>query len=259
MNIKDLINSPIPISSLSFYKARIYKDLGAKDNRLQVRPIPELVGISTDEEENLPKFPCLFSDQVIKGKTEVDFGSESADIVGIISVPDFSYGFVLGLINYSEGNTNQPMSNTYSFNDIKKFLNDRSCLPKDFDSKNIYIQHWNEYIDETGKDQGGLVEFFNNKTGEKFIMLTSGTVFALTKEKIFLRIGKGDSNPTGGKQFSSITMEPASIRVITSSFIVDADNVKLGNHGLHLVGTYGTLIPTAVEGQNYIASQEVTF
>lgn len=238
------------VNKLNFYKARLYKDLGAKDNRLQVRILPEMIDIPTNEEDNLPKFPPFFSNQVYKGKTEKEFGKDAADIVGVIATPDFNYGFILGPVNLMEGNTSQKMSNTYAFSDIKSYLNQVQALPSNFNSDSIVVQNFSVYVDENSKNQDeySLVELFNYKTGDKVIMLTSGVVFVLSKNKIFMRAGVGDSNPMGGKQFSSISVEPNQIKISTPLFQIDADQVKLGQEGYHLVGTLGTVIPTNVGG-----------
>ncbi len=245
-----------PVSELKFYRARLYKDLGVKDNRLQIRIIPHQVDIPKNEEANLPKFPALLSTKVFKGLTEVEDGIAKADIVGVIATEDFNYGFILGPINFFEGNTTQPMTNTYPFNEVKKYLNQISALPDNFESENIQVEHWHTLIGEDDKEYG-LIDLFNKRTGDKITMLTTGVVFVLSKDQIFLRVGAGDSFPMGGKTFSSISMKPGKIKVTTPVFEIDADRVKLGNNNLNVVGTVGTM-PVATGGSPFMGIKNVT-
>lgn len=237
-----------PVNKLLFFKARLYKDLGEKDNRLQVRIIPFQEDIPENEEENLPKFPCFFSNEVYKGKTEKEFGKDQADIVGIIATKNFDYGYILGPINLFEGNTSQKMSNTYPFSEIRDFLNSVNALPKKFNSDSIVIENKRTFMDDN-KNEYSIVELFNYKTGDKMILLTSGIIFILSKDKIYMRAGGNkNTNPTAGKSFSAISIEPNQIIIETPLLKMMADDVKLGDQGYHLVGTLGTVIPVTLQG-----------
>lgn len=247
--------------SLRFYKARIYENMGPKDLRLRVRPLPFLLDIPKAEEKNLPVYPMFFSDQIIKGKTEKDSGSQ-ADIVSILATPDFDKGYVVGLTQNFEGNLEKASNALFDFNAIKNYLSKRSVYPTDFTYDNLTVQHWHENVDKEGKVTGGLLECFNIKTGDKFLMSTQGWLLILTKEKVLIRCGSGSSDPSqamAGKLFSAIEMTPSKIKMSSKTIEFDADAVRLGNRGLKLLGTTAGLIPVSVEGQSFIASQQVTF
>jgi hypothetical protein len=244
--------------NLKLYKARIYKVLGPKDDRLQVRIIPHMVDLPDSELSNLPRFPPFIKGQVIMGKTEVDDGALLADIVYVVATPDFQFGFVLGKTNYFGENTDSPMPDSYDFTQVKKFLTKRKILPDSFDYRNIVVQNWNENYDSDGNMTGGIMEFYNYKTGEKFILLTSGVIFALTQDKIYMRIGAGDSQANTGSKYSAMTMTASSILFKTAgNFTIDAQKVILGKRGMKVLSTSGGLIPFACDGQDISAASNV--
>lgn len=235
-------------TELKIYKARVYKDLGVKDNRLQVRILPHQENIPIEEEENLPIFPCFFSDQVLKFFTEKADGNAKATIIAVVATEDFQIGWILGPLNPTETNSSSQQSNVYPFEEIVKYLNKVQGLPEKWRPENVVVTHYHSYL-ENNSTEYGLIDMYNKVTGDKVTMLTSGVVFVLSRNKILLRCGVGDqTNPMAGKQFSSISIEPHQVKVSTPKFIVDADKVQLGNNGLNVLGTVGGIVPTYAEG-----------
>lgn len=244
--------------NLKLYKAKIYKALGPNDDRLQVRIIPHMVDIPDNELNNLPKYPPFFKGQVVMGKTEVNDGRMLADTVQVVATPDFTQGFILGRTNFFGENSSAKMTDSYDFSQLKKFLTKRKILPDSFEYRNICVQNWNENFDKDGNATGGIIEFYNYKTGEKFIILTSGVIFALTQDKIYMRIGAGDSVPNSGSKYSAMTMTSSKIHFKTAgNFEVDAAKVILGKRGMKLLSTSGGLIPMALDGQDITATSNV--
>jgi hypothetical protein len=243
---------------LQFYKARIYKNVAVGDDRLQVRPIPQLADIT--EVECLPVFPPLQKGKIIRGKTEVEEGPISADLVLIVSTPDFHFGYVIDVLNKFESNDLETkMSDSYDYDSLKTYLNDKQILPSSFSWEDLRFQHWSEEFDDNGETVGGICEFYNFRTGDKFILSTTGYIFALTGDKVLLRVGAGDSDPLGGKKCSFLQMTPEKILFSGPCFQLDCELVRLSNGALKVLGTNAGLIPTAVDGQPIIASKGVFF
>jgi len=236
--------------NLKIYKARIYRMCGPNDDRIQVRILPHMIDIQSDELDNLPKYPPFFKGQAISGKTEYDDGKTSAENVWVASTPDFTFGFVMGLAN-AFGQFSGKMFDSYNFDELKKYLVKRRICPDDFNYRDLTVQFWSEYIDSEGKSKGGILEFINKKYGHKYIITTSGAIFAITSDSILLRIGGVNTEPLGGTKFSSMEMTPGKIRFKTPVFEIDAGKVILGKRGLSVLATTALgLIPIAVDGMN---------
>lgn len=238
--------------NLKIYKARIYKMLGPNDDRVQVRILPYMVDIPSDELDNLPKFPPFIKGQVISGKTEYDDGKMAAENVWVASTPDFTFGFVIGLAN-AFGQFSGKMVDSYGFTELKKYLVKRKVCPDGFNYRDLYVQYWGEAIDGQGNSTGGLLEFVNRKLGHKYIITTSGAIFAMTSDSILLRIGGVNTEPLGGTKFSSMEMTPGKVRFKTPVFEVDAGKIILGKRAMSVLATTASdLMPISVDGTNLL-------
>lgn len=238
--------------NLKIYKARIYKMCGPNDDRVQVRILPHMVDIAGDETDYLPKFPPFVRGQVVSGKTEYDDGKTFAEHVWVAATPDFTFGFVVGLANVF-GQFDGKMVDSYSFDELKKYLVKRHICPDDFNYRDLMVQYWGESLDNDGNSTGGLLEFVNRKYGHKYIINTMGGIFALTTDSILLRIGAVNTDPLGGTKFSSMEITPGKVRIKTPVFEVDAGKVILGKRSLAVIGTTASdLLPVAVNGMNLL-------
>ena len=243
--------------NLKIYKARIYKMCGPNDDRIQVRIIPHMIDIPSDELDYLPKYPPFFKGQVVSGKTEIDDGKNFAEHVWVAATPDFTFGFVIGLAN-AFGQFGGKMIDSYNFMELKKYLVKRRICPDDFSYKDLTVQFWSEFINNEGESLGGILEFINKKYGHKYILTTSGTIFALTTDSILLRVGGVNTEPLGGTKFSSLEMTPGKTRFKTPVFEVDAGKVILGKRSLSVLATTASSkLPIAVNGANLYPCENV--
>jgi|GEM_PF-6964483 len=234
------------LDRLHFYKAKIYDYCGPYDDRLQVRILPQMVNLADSECGNLPCFPPFFKGQVIMGKTEKDDGYDNADYVYCVAVPDFTYGYVLGKSNFFESSSvSVKMGDSYNYKAVENFLDKMQVSFSELEYQNICVQSY------TTGDSGMMIDFFNYKTGEKVIMLTSGTIVTIQHSKVFIRVGT-PAKPTGSstKPYSIVDITPTAINIKTPNLIIDAKHISLGKHGQKLTGVLG-LVPTAVDGQAY--------
>jgi hypothetical protein len=236
MKFDEFMNSPLDMDKrklpefsdeLVIRKARIYKILGPKDDRVQLEVMPECMGIEDSEKDDLPKYPPFIKGTVITGKSFKEDGDE-ADYVWVICTPDLQIGYVLGPANVF-GDPTKKYPDSYSWNDVKSFLRERRALPDDFDYKHIRITNW------LATDKGGLVEFYNYLTGDMGIINTSGTIFTLQQKRIYMRVGT--PNPSSRAAFSAITMTADRVTIKSPNFELDCDDVLLARHNLNALGT----------------------
>jgi hypothetical protein len=256
--INEFKNSPFEMNERSlptfsdelvFRKAKIYKVLGPKDDRLQLQIFPECMGIPDEEMDDLPKYPPFIKGTVITGKSIKEDGDE-ADSVWVLCTPDLQIGYVLGPSNIF-GDPTKKYPDSYSWKDVKSFLRERRALPDDFDYKHIRITNW------VATDKGGLVEFYNYLTGDWGIINTSGSIFTLQQKQIYLRVGTPNSSSRSA--FSAITMNADKTHIKTPNFELDADMVILAHHNLKALGTVSSGVLIGKNGVSANVIDNVTF
>ena len=223
--------TPSFTDQLHIYRARAVSKMDPLDDRLQVRIIPHMIDI--ENTEALPKWPSFFKGQVIVSKTEKD-DKKKADYVWVAALPDFTMGFVLGLANSYE-TTSTKFSNSYNYKDMLEGLIQRGVSLPDMDYKDMYVQYWNE----------NYIEMVNIRHGDKYLIQSNGTMIAMLRNQIYMRVGGTDTN--NANKFSAIRMSQQEINFVTDHFRVKANNVTLGNKGLYVTGM-ASPIPISVEG-----------
>jgi len=137
MNRRNAINYS---DEFVFRKAKIYRQCGPRDDRLQVQVMPELNGIDESEMEYLPKYPPFIKGEVVMGRAHVDHG-DAADFVWVLCTPDLQVGYVLGIANVF-GRSTERYNHSYSHRDVRSFLQQRQALPADFDYNHLRVTHW---------------------------------------------------------------------------------------------------------------------
>lgn len=214
-------------NGLRVYKARVYSNCGPGDDRLQVRIIPYMNDIPSSELSNLPKYAPLFRGQVIQTKTEAQDGR--GDLVWVLAIPDFTFGYVLGMANTFDTVGEQAFLGSWDYEGAKGTLRTIGAATGGFDYKNIYVDMQN-----TG---GTYIEFHNIKKSEKWMLTSTGDVIHIAKGKVYIQAsagtGKGDSR-------SSISITPTKILCTTDLFEVNAKNVILAKHNMQLLGSLGS-------------------
>ena len=223
--------APSSSDDLHVYKAVIYKNLGPNDDRLQVRIIPNMLGIKNEELDSLPRYPAFIKGQMITGYTEYDKGIRDASRVYVLATSDFTVGYILGLANDFEGNTEAKFKESIHWRSIKSFLTERGIKPDDFEYCDIQI------VTRTGeKDSGGLLILYNFRTGDYFILNQSGTFLTIQSDKIVMRVGS-PGKPGENVNFSQIKMTGERIEIITPTLDITSPEVFLGHSGAYLAAT----------------------
>lgn len=247
-----------PSLELKLYRARVH-DVGKEnDDRLQVRIMPFMADYPETDSENLPRYPMMFKGQVLQCYTELnpDKGTGLPDWVFVAATEDFTVGYVIGLANQFYGCNNTHFVDSYGYKKIQNFISSRGLDTSAVNYDEMVIEKW--ITNNSNNPQGGMVEMYNYKTGEKYYINTSGTCFIIQFDKIYMRVG----NPSGSaspsvESFSQIQMDARQIEFKTELFNVDAKKVVLGHHGLSVVGTTGSL-GVSMEGVDFNPVSSIT-
>lgn len=230
-------------TDLKIYRAIAYDFCSSKggDDRLQVRILPLMAEVT--EVSLLPKFPMLFRGQVIKCKTEKADGVENAQKLFVIANKYFTYGYILGEINEFAGITDKDAGiSHYNFLEISNIISMKNLSVKNINYNDLNVTNY------VTSDKGGFIEFYNYKTGDKYTLNASGTLFAITQKEIKMSVGSPDKK--GGKRdYSEIIVAASSIKMKSRLIDIDAKNLILGHHGLNVAGFSGVM-PVQVQGQN---------
>lgn len=260
-NIEDLVvesskrEDPKSSDEYHLYRASIVEIMGEKNDLLRVRPLPYFADLDDSETGNLPKYPPWIKGKVITGVSEKSSGQTGKNAIGaaeqvwIVATPDFGIGYVIDKANaYGEPNTSKKYPWSYDYKNLKDYITQRRCLPKNFDYANLDVIRW--YA--TGI--GGCLECFNHRTGDWILLNSSGTVLTVQQEKIYLRVGTPPSPVSSGPvAFSAITMTPDKIHLKSPNIEIDAKDLTLGHHGLELMGAHASVIT----GTNGTSGQKV--
>lgn len=248
MNFKDLIfdeftsNNPYSTierqgntfsDELFIRKAKIYKILGPNDDRLQVQPLPEFMGIKDEELENLPIWPMFHKGTMITGDSIKDHSDETAEFVWCLCTRDFSVGYILGKVNnFGSGIKEEKFPDSYSWKDVKTFLQQRQACPLDFDYKNLIV------VTFFASDKGGLINCYNRKTGDWVLLNTTGSVLTVQQKEIYMRVGS-PPNPvsSGPVGFSMIRLTGDKIHMKSPNIELECNDLVLGHNSMNLVGT----------------------
>jgi hypothetical protein len=245
-------------NDLSLSLAILYENLGPNDDRLRVRPIPELLDVPDEELDYLPAYPMFFKEQVITGFSEKDHGKDAADVVWICHSKDFDQGWIMGKANNYGANTSQKYPNSYNYSEVRKYLQGRHALPDDFDYDHIVIRLKSGNDDSSvDSNTGGVIELYNFLTGDYVILNTSGSVLCVMQHQIYIRVGTPSSSGGGGSSFSAITVKGSEINLKSPLIFLDGKSVVLGAHGLSVVGTPGSS-PVWAEGVPLIPMKNIT-
>jgi len=250
-----------PDMDLHFHRARVYKRGKFGDDRLQVRILPQMADIPQDELENLPKFPCLFKNMVLNCRQEatssekysttgnpVD-GKDNADYVCVLCNKDYTFGYVVCLENAFYDYMTTPHKDSWGFSSIKDYINNRGMGDSALDYDNLVVQAM------PSTEDGGMVEFYNWKNGNKYIINRSGACIMVLQDKVYIRAGSPGKN---GKKnpFSAIEMSGSKIVIKTKLLDINSEKIILGHHGQYLLGT-AVSSPFAAEGRNFYPVKDI--
>lgn len=244
--------SPKNNDELKVYKAKIYKVFGPGDDRLQVRILPYMKDIPSDELDNLPRYPMFFKGRKITGYDEFTYGTKKADKVYVLATSDFTTGYVLGLANEFEGNGENKFTQSYNAEKVKRYISQRDVLPSDYEFNDL-----NVVINSMEDGTGGLIVLYNFRTGDLFAINTTGTFFTMQKDKIVMRAGSPSSDGSGAVNSSTITMTADKISFKTPIFEVDSPDVILGHSGQQLCST-NAVFGVAVDAMTFMPVDSIS-
>jgi len=227
----------IPFSDeLIIRKAKIYKIMGPKDDRLQVMPIPEFMGINDEELDNLPIYPMFFKGEVITGEaikkdpnsrsTPTKDDIQKADCVWCMCTRDFSVGYIFaGCNDYGSAKKDVAYKNSYDWNSIKNFLHQRQALPEDFDYKNLIVTSFTS----------SSISCYNRVSGDWILMNSSGSILTVQQKKIYMCVGS-PPNPisSGPVGFSFISMTPDKMELSSPNIELNYTDLFLGKNNMSL-------------------------
>lgn len=220
---------------LKLYRANIYDNVKVGDDRLQVRIMPYMAGITGEDEANLPKYPPLYKGHVIRGYAEVDSAENGGLITSIMVLAneDFTVGYCLDPINEFNGALSGALRTSWNYQEAKSVLQRCGCVPKNFTYDNITCNI---------NDKGTFMEMGSYTEPFKVWMTEAGDVFVIQKNRLYMMARSGVES---GVDSSYIDIKPNRIEI--KSKVVDlskSDAVILGHRGMSVVATFAeTAVP----------------
>lgn len=260
VNLRDYVEKN---AQLQIRRGIIYSNMSAKSDMLKVRILPDMVSYA---EEDLPNYACYNPTMMIKGVAEKDTRDINiATQVWIICTSDFLVGWVLGEANQQYDVEESKVDDPWGFNVFKSHLLRTHLNTKSAEYSELKVLFSNARFVSTYTEAGigegsspanavGL-DIVNVRTGERYMMLQSGTTFALTQDTLYLRVGSpkdASNNPS-----SYIRMTAGSIEMVADNISIHGRNAtSLGKHGMKVAGMLGA--STAVDGSVLVALQDIT-
>lgn len=257
MQEKDLAKSIRENSQLFFRRAIIYDNMNAKSDMLRVRPIPDMVGFPEDD---LPLYSSFNPTTLVKGVSEKDTGSiDKATQIWIICTDDYKVGWVFGEANQQYAPETKKVDDPWAFNALKthvlrQHLKESGAKYTELKILFSNARFVNAYdsagIDDNPSTAVGL-DVVNVRTGERWMMLQSGTSISLTQNEICLRVGSPDNSP------SFLKIKPSGIEMTSDSIAIWGRNAtSLGKHGMRIAGMLGA--PTGLDGSPLVPFPDLT-
>lgn len=249
-------------NQLHFYLATLYDIISDTDSRLKVRIIPEMAHYEDDS--MLPCFPPLFKNTTLNGKSEVKDGLNNAETYIVLSNSDWTFGWVICKANLFSLNNESEKIEFQSPNYKIVENNIKACkfegVTPDYDFDNLVVQTL--VFEDANQDKnytsgGGMIEFYNFRTGDKFIFNASGSGMCVTSWGVKLFAGKQTgsdipANQTAEDKHSSITLMPADCKVNVERFEVNAHQIIFG-HGNRKILASSSTQPLYAEGKDILS------
>lgn len=225
----------IPNSEFKFYKAILFKNGTASDNRCQVRILPDMRFV--DETEALPWYPPLFKGNVITGFAEDDSKRPDGiepEMLLVMATKNFSVGYIVGKMNnFASTNEGDKFGSNYNWKSFYDYTNYVGTLS--FNFQDMIVQNF-VTVDENDKESkktGGLLEAYNYKTGAKFIVNSAGFGMIIDNSQILLTAFENQNY----KSFIQLTPKKLNIKVPCVDIL--SDWIFLGHSGKFVASTSG--------------------
>lgn len=180
---------------MNIYIAEIVAVASTKDDRVQVRVLPQMRDLSKDY---LPVWPSFFKNSIITGNV--------GDLVWVVANEEFTIGYILGYANMYTDSSN------YEEGTIPPKLFDKisnlhvSLKGTLLNYRDIIVTHYNEIS----------ISFFQRKDGATITAFTNGTLSVVRPNEITFVVG------------SSI------LSIKDGEIALNAKNLKLGGKSVQL-------------------------
>lgn len=252
-NSKDL---DITRLQLFFHRGVIYNNQTQNTDMLQIRIIPDMSNIE-DPDNNLPYYAPFNPTTIIKGVSEKDSGKESkATQVWVLCTNDFKIGWVFSEANDQYEINEKNVRFPWTFNAFKNHILRQHISTSGWKYEELKVMFSNAPF-VRNYDSGGTPEtavsldVINVRTGERAIMLQSGTSITIMQKGIKLRAGSPDSSP------SIIDITPEKIDMVANTISLWGRNsTSLGKHGMQVPGMLGA--PTSVDGSPIVPLLDIS-
>lgn len=249
-------------NQLKFYPATLYDILGKSDSRLKIRILPIMADI--EDPDLLPTFPCLFKNTILNGYSEVKDGITKAENLLVLSNEDFTFGWVVCKSNIFSNNDSTDESNLEfqnpNFDLMKKNL--ERCrvdgIQPDTTYENLIVQTLVFENDKDSAQKGGMIEFYNFRTGEKFIIHSSGTGMAITAGGIRLFAGNQATDEkveSASGKFSYLELTPNKLTLNVNQVDFVAKHISFGGGNRYLLASTSSAASYA-EGKDSLSIKD---
>lgn len=219
---------------LKVYRARVH-DVGKEtDDRIQVRIIPDMVDYPNTDDDNLPRYPMFIRGQVLTCYTELNPNPKTTqpDMVFVFATSDFTVGYVIGLANmFYTSNPSTPYQDSYGYSYIEDFISTKGLDTTYINYDGIVVDNWYQTND------GGMIQMHNYKSGDWYLLNSSGTCLIVHQKGIYIRVGNPKHEDGVSNPYSQVEVSEDSVTIKTEIFNVDAKKVVLGHRGLNMLGS----------------------
>lgn len=224
-------------------KARVVSCNEPGKDSLQVRILPNQ--ISVEDNSLLPWYAPLIKGQVIKCKSEIIDGKENAESVWVVTNDEFNTGYVLDVCNEQASTIDGDMVGSIDYKSLFSHVSRLGLNTDKFKYEDLKV------IFSSFTEDGGVIELYNFRTGDLFIINSSGAALALNQEMAVLRVG----SPEGKRSIISLT--PGEINIKANHIHLDGQTVTIGHHGMKVAMLPEGAQAIAVNGQAILAAENI--
>lgn len=236
------------MNDLKIYRARVIEFGEVGNDMVHCRIIPKHLTVPENEKDNLPWFPPFIKGTVVKCKSEKDDGKASAECVWVVATEDFHFGYVLGLANPAGGLDGEGFGpHSYNYNEAMKMVATNGMDTSTFSYEDMQVVFFGMTKD------GGILECYNFRTGDFYLITGSGTSIIMKQEQIHIRCGSPN------ELHSSIDLTPGNISMDADNIIINGKKaVNLGMEGMSVAMIPADCPPLSVDGISICSSGHIT-
>lgn len=230
----------------NLYKARVV-DVGENGNdMIQVRIIPDQLGVPDKQRANLPWFAPFYKGAVLHCKTELSDNKE-ADLVWVMATEGFRYGYVLDKANVTgDINGDNFGGESYNYNEVTKHWTRNGMSVDDIPYEDMKV------VFASFTEDGGIIQLYNFRNGCFILMNSSGSCITMSQSQIVLRAGSPDSD------FTKITMSPTKIQLDGAVCHINCKDVITSMHGMKMALVPEGAPPVGIDGISLFPAENVS-